>query len=63
MVNENQWFEEVQHELCQILNEKLKFISIYQLNGELNFEDAILQTLFNGLVLKFLSLLLLFSFK
>ncbi len=45
---ENRWFNQVEDELCQTLRERSKLIHIYELDGEQNLEDAILQTLFNG---------------
>ena len=49
IIEKHRWFEEVQDELCEILREKLKLVSIYRSDGEINFDETIFQSLFNGL--------------
>lgn len=48
--------------MIEILRQHFKLIYIYQLNEDIHFEDAILQTLFNGSIY-LLSFLLLFFFN
>jgi hypothetical protein len=48
MDGDNRWFKEIRDELCETLRERSKLIYVYELDGEQNLDDAILQTLFNG---------------
>jgi len=51
MSGEHPYFAEVQDELCRTLRELSKLVYIYELDGNQTLEDAILQTLFNGIFL------------
>jgi LEA14-like dessication related protein len=49
---QNSWIDEVKVELCRILNERKKLVTIFKFDDKRrhhgNLEDAILETLLNG---------------
>lgn len=44
----NDWFDQVKDKLLKVFVDGWKLVSIYQLHGDMTFEEAILQTLCNG---------------
>ena len=48
MEKQFEWLNSIRDELYRTFRLRWKLISIYQLSDQLNFEDAILRTLFNG---------------
>lgn len=48
-LKDNQSFEQIKEEFCDLFSKRIGLISIYDLNHNQSSKDIILQTLFNGL--------------
>ncbi len=49
--NNNSWIDQIKDQLCRVIHQRKQLITIFKFDSERhhgNFEDAILEALFNG---------------